>query len=243
MVSPGLVRHNIGLDVLMATMETTEAQIPELAPPRRVNPWKWVFIPILAALAIWYICDNAGKWKDRFVPRKLRTVEAGQIYASGQIDRHLLRQVLIDDRIKVIVSLVSDDPTDPDVAAEMQAASELGIQRFVDPLIGDGTGDIHAYANAITQIAQAQKENKPVLLHCSSGAQRSNGATYYYRVLVQHWNADDAAREMTRNGHRSRSNPALIPYLNSHIREMAGLLVQDGVIDQIPDPLPQIQHD
>jgi protein tyrosine phosphatase (PTP) superfamily phosphohydrolase (DUF442 family) len=239
----GSVRHKISSDVLTATMETTEAQIPDRAITRRPKPWKWVVGLVIGALVFWYICDNAGRWKDRFIPRKLRTVEAGQIYASGQIDRHLLRQVLVDDHIKVIVSLVSDDPTDPDVSAEMQTASELGIQRFVDPLIGDGTGDIHSYANAVMQIAQAQKENKPVLVHCSSGAQRSNGATFYYRVLVQHWNADDAAREMTRNGHSSKENPALIPYLNSHMREMAGLLVQNGVIDQIPDPLPQIQHD
>jgi protein tyrosine phosphatase (PTP) superfamily phosphohydrolase (DUF442 family) len=224
-------------------METTEAQIPELAPPRRTQPWKWGTAILLSALAIWYVCDNAGRWKDRFIPRKLRTVDTGQIYASGQIDRHLLRQVLAQDHIKVIVSLITDDPADPDVAAEIRAASELGIQRFVDPLTGDGTGDIHSYASAITQIAQAESENEPVLVHCSSGAQRSNGATFYYRVLVQHWNADDAAREMTQNGFSSRSNPALIPYLNSHMREMAGLLVQKGVIDRIPDPLPQIQHD
>jgi protein tyrosine phosphatase (PTP) superfamily phosphohydrolase (DUF442 family) len=221
----------------------TDLHVSTVPNSRKPGILVWAIASILCGLALWYVCDNAGKWKDRFVPRKLRTVEAGQIYASGQIDRHLLRQVLADDHIKVIVSLVSDDPTDPDVAAEIQMANELGIQRFVDPLIGDGTGDIHAYANAITQIAQAQKANEPVLIHCSSGAQRSNGATFYYRVLVQHWNADDAAREMTRNGHSSRSNPALIPYLNSHIREMAGLLVQNGVIDQIPDPLPQIQHD
>jgi protein tyrosine phosphatase (PTP) superfamily phosphohydrolase (DUF442 family) len=221
----------------------TDLHVSTVPNSRKPGILVWAIASILCGLALWYVCDNAGKWKDRFVPRKLRTVEAGQIYASGQIDRHLLRQVLADDHIKVIVSLVSDDPTDPDVAAEIQMANELGIQRFVDPLIGDGTGDIHAYANAITQIAQAQKANEPVLIHCSSGAQRSNGATFYYRVLVQHWNADDAAREMTRNGHSSRSNPALIPYLNSHIREMAGLLVQNGVIDQIPDPLPQIQRD
>jgi protein tyrosine phosphatase (PTP) superfamily phosphohydrolase (DUF442 family) len=199
-------------------METTEAQIPELAPPRRTQPWKWGTAILLSALAIWYVCDNAGRWKDRFIPRKLRTVDTGQIYASGQIDRHLLRQVLAQDHIKVIVSLITDDPADPDVAAEIRAASELGIQRFVDPLTGDGTGDIHSYASAITQIAQAESENEPVLVHCSSGAQRSNGATFYYRVLVQHWNADDAAREMTQNGFSSRSNPALIPYLNSHMR-------------------------
>jgi len=224
-------------------MEITHAQIPQIAPARRVWPWKWIVCIVLAIAGIWYVCEAAGRWKDRFIPRKLRTVEAGRIYASGQIDRHLLRQILVDDHIKVIVSLVGDDPTDPDVAAEIQMAGDLGIQRFVDPLMGDGTGDIHSYASAVKQMVDAQSQGKAVLLHCSSGAQRSNGATFYYRVLVQHWNADDAAREMTRNGHSSHSNPALIPYLNSHMREMAGLLVQDGVIDHIPDPLPQIEHE
>lgn len=226
----------------MATTETTQAQAPQMSIPPRLKPWKWVTVAILAALAIWYVCDNAGKWKDRFVPRKLRTVDAGQIYASGQIDRHLLRQILVDDHIKVIVSLLADDPADPDSAGEMRLAGELGIQRFVDPLMGDGTGDVHSYCNAIGQIAEAVKGNKPVLVHCSSGAQRSNGATYLYRVLVQHWNADDAAREMFQNGHNPRSNPALIPYLNDHIREIAGLLVQAGVIDHVPEPLPRIQN-
>ena len=112
----------------------TDLQVPTVPNRRKPSVLVWVIASILCGLAVWYICDNAGKWKDRFVPRKLRTVEAGQIYASGQIDRHLLRQVLVDDHIKVIVSLVSDDPTDPDVAAEMQAANELGIQRYIDPL-------------------------------------------------------------------------------------------------------------
>jgi protein tyrosine phosphatase (PTP) superfamily phosphohydrolase (DUF442 family) len=223
-------------------MDTPDTEISEPATGRSRKPWKWAAIIILAVLALWYIGENAGHWKDRFVPRKLRTVEAGQIYASGQIDRHLLPGILANDHIKVIVSLLADDPDDPDAAAEVQTAKDMGIQRFVDPLMGDGTGDIHSYVNAVMQVADARKENKPVLLHCSSGAQRSNGATFYYRVFVQHWNADDAAREMIRNGHSPRSNPLLIPYLNAHMQEMAGLLVEDGVIDHIPEPLPQIQR-
>ncbi|MGA2440067.1 MAG: hypothetical protein ABSH08_03855 [Tepidisphaeraceae bacterium] len=223
-------------------MNAPDADIRELAARRRNLSWiGWAAgVAVLSGLAIWYVCDNAGRWKDRWVPRKLRTVDAGQVYASGQIDRHLIRQVLTDDHISVIVSLIADDPADPDVAAEIQTASGLGIQRYIDPLMGDGTGDIHAYADAIAQIVRARKQGKTVLVHCSSGAQRSNGATFYYRVLVEHGNADEAAQEMKRNGHDSRSNPALIPYLNSHMSEMAKLLVESGTIDRVPDPLPQI---
>ena len=226
-------------------MSAPDAEIRELAHRRRSLARMWVTAIgiVLFGLAIWYVCDNFGRWKDRWVPRKLRTVDAGQVYASGQIDRHLIRQVLTDDHVGVIVSLVADDPSDPDVAAEIQAAGAMGIQRYIDPLMGDGTGDIHAYADAIAQIVTARRQGKIVLLHCSSGAQRSNGATFYYRVLVEHGNADEAAQEMKRNGHDSRSNPALIPYLNSHMREMANLLVQSGTIDRIPDPLPRIHSE
>jgi len=226
-------------------MNAPDAEIRELAPRRKSlsRIWAAAIGIVLSALAIWYVCDNAGRWKDRWVPRKFRTVDAGQIYASGQIDRHLIRQVLTDHHVNVIVSLIADDPADPDVAAEIQTADGLGIQRYIDPLMGDGTGDIHAYADAIAQIVTARKQGKTVLLHCSSGAQRSNGATFYYRVLVEHGNADAAAEEMKRNGHDSHSNPALIPYLNSHMREMANLLVQSGTIDRIPDPLPRIHSE
>jgi protein tyrosine/serine phosphatase len=201
-------------------------------------------IVLVAALLVWYVADHFGRWKDRFVPRKFRVVDAGLIYASGQIDRHLIRQLLVDRHIQVIVCL-ENDATDPDVAdlsAELAAAKELGIARYEHPLSGDGTGDIHAYADAVAAMAQAEKEAKPLLLHCSSGVQRSNGATFYYRVLVQRRDADAAAAEMIRNGFRPRSNPQLIPYLNAHMAEMAALLVAKSVIPAVPNPLPRI-HD
>jgi protein tyrosine phosphatase (PTP) superfamily phosphohydrolase (DUF442 family) len=221
----------------------TDTQLPQTSPRAKAGPWKWLVVAIIAAAGIWYVCDNFGRWKDRFVPRKFRIVDAGQIYASGQIDRHLLPQVLADNRIKTIVSLVADDPTDPDVATEIETAKEMQIDRHVDPLNGDGTGDIRAYANAVRQLVDATKAQKPVLLHCSSGAQRSNGATFFYRVFIENWNPDDAVKEMVTNSFSPHSNPQLIPYLNSHMQEMAELLVANGSIEKIPDPLPQIHSD
>ena len=223
-------------------MPPPDAQISEVPARAKKTPWRWVAIILVAGLAFWYACENAGRWKDRFVPRKLRTVDAGRVYASGQIDRRLLPGVLADNKIKTIVSLVADDPTDPDVAAEIQNAKDLGIDRYVDPLNGDGTGDIHSYANAIKQIVDAAQSQKPVLLHCSSGAQRSNGATFYYRVFIDHWNPDDAAKEMQTNGFSPHSNAELIPYLDQHMQEMAELLLASGAINQIPTPLPQIHE-
>jgi protein tyrosine phosphatase (PTP) superfamily phosphohydrolase (DUF442 family) len=219
-------------------------QPKEKVPRTRRRSWAWAcFIALVLALSGWFIAVHVGSWKDRFIPRKFRTVEPGAIYASGQIDRHLIGGILSDYKIREIVCLIGHDPTDPDSAAEFRIAHDMNIDRLYFPLSGDGTGDIHEYADAITAIVAAQKAGKPVLVHCSSGSQRTNGAIYFYRVLIQHRSSEEAANEMYRNGYDPHFNPLLIPYLNEHIAEMAALLVQKGVIDQVPTPLPQIPHD
>jgi tyrosine-protein phosphatase SIW14 len=213
------------------------------APPSLNKPLRagvGIIIAITFALFGWYAANHAGNWKDLFFPRRFRTIEPGKIYASGQINQRLIRKVLADNHIQYVISLVLEDPTDTDATAEQAAAKEMGIQWSRFPLAGDGTGDIHNYAGAVAAMADAVKKNEPVLVHCSSGAQRSNGATFYYRVLIEHWNADDAAAEMIRNGHDPKRNPVMIPYLNEHMAQIAQLLVQQGAIAKMPDPLPQI---
>lgn len=212
-------------------------------PPRRPIAARltvWVCALLCIGLLSWYVVDRIPRWKDLVVPRKLRVVDPGQIYASGQINRRLLRAVLIDRQIKVIVCLVDDQLDDPDVLAERRLANDLGIERYNYPLEGDGTGDIHSYANAVAKMVESERAGKPILVHCSSGAQRSNGAVFYFRVLLERRDPAQAAREMIRNAHDPRRNPALIHYLNAHMAQMAQLLVDRKIIDRVPDPLPQI---
>jgi protein tyrosine phosphatase (PTP) superfamily phosphohydrolase (DUF442 family) len=231
----------IGFGLSSAMRMTTRPDI-QLPPHRSIvaRMALWIVALLCLGFLAWYVTDRIPRWKDLVVPRKLRVVDPGQIYASGQINRRLLRKVLIDRHIKVIVCLVDDQLDDPDVAAERQLSTELGIERFNYPLEGDGTGDIHNYASAVAEMVEAERAGKPILVHCSSGAQRSNGAVFYYRVLVQHRDPADAAREMIHNAHDPRRNPALIPYLNAHMAEMAKLLADQKIVPAVPDPLPQI---
>lgn len=203
---------------------------------------KLLIVLIVVGLGVWAIAAYAPRIKDRFVARRFRAVDPGVVYASGQINRHLVEGVLSDNKIKCIVCLQTPDPNDPDAAEELQAGRELDIKRFDDPLNGDGTGDIQHYADAIEQIVGAEKLGQPVLVHCSSGTERTNGAVFYYRVLVQKGDADDAAAEMFRNGHDPKHNPLLIPYLNGHMAELAKLLLQAQIIMSVPDPMPQIHR-
>lgn len=71
-------------------------------------------------------------------------------------------------------------------------------------------------------------QRQPVLLHCQHGADRTGSMVAIYRVVVQGWSKQDAAREMTEGGfgfHTVWVN--LIPWLNSldmdSIRQEVGL--------------------
>jgi protein tyrosine/serine phosphatase len=178
--------------------------------------------------------------RDRVVVKRWGVVEPGRIFRSGQISPYLIRQVLENNRIGMVVDLTGDDPTNDGQPAERQAISELGIDLRKCPLIGDGTGDIRQYAAAVQAIVEAEAAGKPVLIHCSAGAQRTGGTIAAYRILVQGWKPERAWQEMQDYGWDPSGDGVLVEYLNSHMRELAGLLVAADAISEVPDPLPQL---
>jgi len=54
---------------------------------------------------------------------------------------------------------------------------------------------------------------QPVLVHCSSGAQRTSAAAMLYRHIVEGKSFDDAYPESLRYGHDPDENIRLMPYL------------------------------
>ena len=73
-------------------------------------------------------------------------------------------------------------------------------------------------------------QRQPVLVHCQHGADRTGSMVAIYRVAVQGWSMQDAAREMTEGGfgfHEVWVN--LIPWLNSldieSIRQEVGITI------------------
>ena len=194
--------------------------------------------------AILLLVGAAWLWEDvvedRVIPKQFGVVKEGQIYRSGQLSSSLVKRILLKYKIGVIVSLSGDSSGDVDKDAERQAAAELGIERLIFPLSGNGTGDINNYARAVAAICEAQKKQKPVLVHCAAGAQRTGGVIAAYRLLVEKENAPFVLAEMMRYGWNPKRNVYLLPYLNSHMEELAMLLQQMDVIDHVPSSLPQI---
>ena len=192
---------------------------------------------LLVAGAVW-MWEEA--LEDRIIPKRFGVVEPGQIYRCGRLHRALVEETLKKYDIARIVDLTGGYPKDQDQKAEVRAAEALGIKRVEIYLDGDGTGDIRQYAEAIAFIHDAVRDNKPVLVHCAAGTQRTGGIIAAYRMLVQQKPPGEVQQEMTEYGWNPAKDQAVLRYLNSNMRKLADMLVAKGVLDKVPDPLPQL---
>src|ERR1700760_112718 len=80
--------------------------------------------------------------RDGLFPKNFGVVEPGKLYRSGQISHWHIEKTLKENNIKVIVALSGHGGHRADLDAETKAVSDLGINRQVFPLGGDGTGQI-----------------------------------------------------------------------------------------------------
>jgi protein-tyrosine phosphatase len=204
---------------------------------------KWVFVAVPAiviGLAIW---AWFGVIRYHVIPKRFGIVVPGHIYRSGQISAPLIKKILIKYNIRVIIDLTSADPNDRDKQAEKKAAAELNIKVLRFPMSGNGTGDINDYASAIAAIANTEKQNLPVLVHCAAGAMRTGGVIATYRLLVQKIDPNIVEDEMEKYGCAIDDKPVLRSFLNDNMAGLAMRLKQAEVIDQIPAAIPQIPRD
>jgi protein tyrosine/serine phosphatase len=176
--------------------------------------------------------------KDHVIPKRFGVVEQGVIYRSGRMSSVLVKRVLEEHNIKVIITLEGLKDADRDQQAEIAASEELGIDLVRFPLGGNGTGKVENYIQAIATIHKAKSENKPVLIHCAVGTQRTGGVLASYHLLFDNWTPEQVYQEMTAYDFRHKKNEDLIPYLNKNIKEIATTLKDNGILEEIPDPMP-----
>jgi protein tyrosine/serine phosphatase len=188
---------------------------------------------------------GAALWKGvlepRFVAKRFGVVVPGRIFRSGQISKWMIDETLTEHKIKAIVNLAGFNPDDPNQVAEREAARTHGIEVLSYGLKGDGTGDIRSYAQALQAVVRCEQEGKPVLVHCSAGAQRTGGVVSLYRVLIQGQSMDETLAQMRTYGWNPQRDRVLLVYLNEHMSELTQLLVENGTLAKVPEPLPNFR--
>lgn len=198
---------------------------------------------LIAALTAAFNHEQITTFRDRFVPKRWGVVVEGRIYRSGQLSQRLVKRMLLTHHIQRVVDLTFDNPYDKNHVAELAAIEELGIERKLCPLLSDGTGDVHIYAQAVAEVADAARQGKPVLVHCAAGTQRTGGVVALYRLLVEGKSPEFVFDEMREYKYDPQYSPKLLHYVNEHIGEIAEDLVRNGTIRRVPEPLPQISAD
>ncbi|MCH8215554.1 MAG: dual specificity protein phosphatase family protein [Planctomycetes bacterium] len=202
---------------------------------------KWLIAVGVIAFSIWLYEEVIEEYviPDLF-PLRWGCVEEGSLYRSGQLSAALVEKTLKKNEIAVVIALNGEHAAHRDHEAEMRAVASLGLEFHRFPLKGDGTGDIAMYAEAIKTIVRAQAEEKPTQVHCAAGVLRSGGVLACYKLLVKGESPDQIRRHLKDYGWRAEKDKKLLPFINANMNRLTELLLAEGVISSIPNPLPTL---
>gem|GEM_PF-1777329 len=205
----------------------------------------WLELPSATAISL-LVTALAWKWWQQqlrhiFRVKKFSPVIPGRLYRSGQISRYRIARTLRQHGIQRVIDLteLGDNP-DRHQRAEELAIRQLGIdgQRF--PMHGNGTGDIAMVAGAIAAIHGAIRSNQPALVHCAAGVQRTGHVLSAYLLLVERSSPTAVFRFMTHFGWEPGDGNGWPAQLNQRMQALAVTLYRQGIIDEIPSPVPQL---
>jgi len=83
-------------------------------------------------------------------------------------------------------------------------------------------------------IAKAEAAGKRVLVHCRAGDRRTGGVVAAYQTIVRREPWSRAPLELERFSHKPLDTSRLLPYLHENLDTMQEMLIQRGVIRDVP---------
>lgn len=182
------------------------------------------------------------KHRYEYIPKRWGVVVPGEIYRSGQLTPPMLDKMVKKHGIRTVIDLQLNDVRDPIQQSEVRYAAEHGLQHLRFGLAGDGTGDINSYVNGLTAIIQCQKAGDSVLIHCAAGSQRTGGMVAFYRLLIERADPKDVWAELEQYEWNAEEGWELLEYINTNLPEIARQLVDRGLVDQVPSPMPRLEE-
>lgn len=227
------------------TQQTDEH--PDVKKWRDRFAWAVIFnIIIVIAFAITAGVMFDKFFKNKIIPKNFAQVDDdGLLFRSGLLDHDIIGNVLHDNEIDLVISMTAVEgergsKEDRDIQGVVQTAERMGIEQHFWPLGGDGTGRLEHYIGAVSQLKRAHDAGRPTLVHCAAGSYRTGGVYAIWRLFVDGWEPQRVRDEMGLYG--MDDDNILVAYLNEHMETIAHRLVDEGVIDQVPDPLPVLPN-
>lgn len=160
--------------------------------------------------------------------KRLRVVEPGQFYRSGQMTADGFRQAILTYGIKTVINAQDAFP-DPDLhktffqrntIKETEICRELGV-RYVhlppDLISRKQIPDHRPVAIDKYLAILDDPANYPVLVHCLAGLHRTGVLTAVYRMEYQGWDRPQALDELRANGFGLWDSTAANDYITQYI--------------------------
>ncbi len=160
--------------------------------------------------------------------KRLRVVEPGVLYRSGQMTAEGFREAIQAYGIKTIVNAMDESP-DPelwttwfnrDIVREQSLCKELGV-RYVHlpPNLLSRKQLANGRPTAIDKWLEILDDpsNYPILLHCRAGLHRTGVMTALYRIEYHGWTPHDAAAEMKAHGFGDTECSSANDYVDQYI--------------------------
>jgi protein tyrosine/serine phosphatase len=163
--------------------------------------------------------------------KRLREVDPGRLYRSGQMTANGFRETIDRYHIKTVVNLQHEDP-DPLLVdhwlgkgqiRESELCQQLGVNyKLITPdLLPPGnTVDMEPPAVKDWLAILDDESNYPILLHCKAGLHRTGRLTAIYRMEYHRWSVGEALRELRANGYgfvmSSEADEYIIQFLQNY---------------------------
>lgn len=134
------------------------------------------------------------------LPKRFAVVVEGQLYRSGAVTPEQLQLLVHDYGIRRIICLL--DSQAAQTKAEQSAAAELGIEWHNVPLTGDGASNPEDRQKILALLGDSG--DRPTLVHCAAGANRTGLAIGLYRLHYQDWELEAVLEEMRAFGFKDK---------------------------------------
>jgi len=124
-------------------------------------------------------------------PKRFAQVDEG-VFRSGELTPATLEREAREHGLRTVVSLLN--PEAPESVAEQAAARRLGLRWINVPLRGNGASTPEDREQI--KAALFDPANRPLLVHCAAGVNRTGLAVGMYRLHQQGWTLEQVMAEM-----------------------------------------------